>query len=159
MKLLSEASGASDDVVLLHKATMKNLLAMFILLIGSALLVPFGAAKTAQTTPTVAGKWHFVLSTEGGDRIIETVFQQDGDQVTGKWGKDDVKGTFTDGKLNLEFSINPEEASPGTLKIKGALADDALSGDWSFDNYAGAFKATRVKESKSIHFEAQQRLP
>jgi hypothetical protein len=128
------------------KRLMKNLLAMFVLLIGSALLVPFGAAKTTQATPSVAGKWHFILNTDGGERIFEPVFQQDGDQVTGKWGTGDVKGTFADGKLNLEFPVVSEEAGPGTLKIKGALAEEGLSGDWAFNDYAGSFKATRIKE-------------
>ena len=125
---------------------MKNLLAISILLIGSALLIPFGAAKTTQATPGVTGKWHFIFETDGGERVFEPVFKQDGDQVTGKWGTGDVKGTFADGKLNLEFPYNSEEAGPGTLKIKGTLADDALSGDWGFNDYAGAFKATRIKD-------------
>ena len=129
---------------------MKNLLAMFILLTGAALLVPFSTAKSADNPATVAGKWHFVLDTEGGDRTFDPVFQQDGEQVTGKWGNGDVKGTFTEGKLlNLEFPVNSEEAGPGTLKIKGELADDALSGNWSFNDYSGTFKATRVKEVAS----------
>jgi hypothetical protein len=125
---------------------MKTFLAMFILLIGSALVVPLSAAKSADTPASVAGKWHFVLDTEGGDRIIESEFQQDGDQVTGKWGSGAVKGTFADGKLNLEFPLNSDEAGPGTMKLKGELAEDALSGDWSFNEYSGTFKATRVKE-------------
>ncbi len=125
---------------------MKNLLAMFVLLFGSALLLPSGAAK-ADGTPTVTGKWHFVFDTGGGDRAFDSEFKQDGDQVTGKWGADgNVKGTFSEGKLNLEFPYNSEEAGPGTLKLKGTLADDALTGDWAFNEYAGAFKATRVKE-------------
>jgi hypothetical protein len=119
---------------------MKNLLALFILVIGSALL---GATHDG---PTVAGKWHFVLDTPGGDREIDAAFQQDGDQVTGKWGTADVKGTFTENKLALEFALNSEEAGPGTMKIKGTLAADALSGDWAFNEYGGGFKATRVKE-------------
>jgi len=126
---------------------MKNLLAMFILLAGSALLVPFSAAKSADNPPTIAGKWHFVLDTEGGDRTADPVFQQDGEQVAGKWGNSDVKGTFTGGKLlSLEFPLNSEEAGPGTLKIKGELAEDGIAGNWSFNDYSGTFKATRVKE-------------
>ena len=126
---------------------MKNLLAMFVLLVASALLVPLSAAHGKQAAaPSVAGKWHFVLATDGGDRIFDPIFQQNGDQVTGKWGDGDVKGTFADSKLNLEFPVNSEEAGPGTLKIKGTLADDALTGDWAFNDYAGSFKATRVKE-------------
>jgi hypothetical protein len=126
---------------------MKILLAIFILSIGSALIVPLGTAQNAKTAATIAGKWHFVLDTEGGDREVESVLQQDGDQVTGKWGPGDAKGTFTEGKLNLEFPMTSEEAGPGTMKVKGVLAaDDTLSGDWAFNEYSGTFKATRVKE-------------
>jgi len=125
---------------------MKHLLAIFTLLLGSALIVPFGAAKATNTAPTLNGKWHFVLDTEGGDREVDSVLQADGDQVSGKFGQADVKGTFTDGKLNLEFAMNSEEVGPGTMKIKGELADEALTGNWSFNEYAGTFKASRVKE-------------
>jgi hypothetical protein len=126
---------------------MKTLLAIFVFLIGAALIVPFGTAQTAKAAATIAGKWHFVLDTEGGDRAVESVLQQDGDQVTGKWGTGDVKGTFIEGKLNLEFPITSDEAGPGTMKVKGILAaDDTLSGDWAFNEYAGTFKATRVKD-------------
>ena len=125
---------------------MKNLLAMFVLLMGAALLVPFSAAKNVQTAPDVSGKWHFVLSTPGGDRELDAEFKLDGDQVSGKWGTADVKGTFADGKLNLEFPFTSEEAGSGTMKIKGALADGAIAGDWAFSDYSGEFKATRPKE-------------
>jgi hypothetical protein len=125
---------------------MKNLLAIFILLSGSALLIPFATAQEAHAPVTVTGKWHFVLQTEGGERIVEAVFRQEGDQVTGKWGTGDVKGTFTAGKLNLEFSMNSDEAGPGTVKVKGQFADDMLTGDWAFNEYTGPFKATRTKE-------------
>ena len=125
---------------------MKNLLALFILLIGSSLLVPFSAAQDQHAAATVAGKWQFTLQTDGGDRVVEANFHLEGDQVTGKWGTGDVKGTFAEGKLNLEFPMNSEEGGPGTVKIKGTLADDALTGEWGFNEYGGAFKATRVKE-------------
>jgi len=125
---------------------MKNLMAIFILITGSALLVPFSAAKGALDPPTVTGKWHFVLDTPGGDRELDAKFQQDGDQVTGKWGAADVKGTFTEGKLALEFPFNSDEGGAGTMTLKGTLAADALTGDWAFTGYSGSFKATRVKE-------------
>lgn len=125
---------------------MKNLLATFILFTAAVLLVPNGTAKSADTPATVAGKWHFVLDTEGGDRTVESTFQQDGNQVTGKWDTGDVKGTFTDGKLNLEFSMVSDEGGPGKVKIKGELAGGVLSGNWSFNEYSGTFKATRAKE-------------
>jgi len=122
---------------------MKTFFAVITLILGAALTMPVSKADPAAT---VAGKWHFVLNTEGGDREIDSEFKQDGDQVTGKWGSGDVKGTFTDGKLNLEFPFTSDEAGPGTMKIKGTLAADALTGDWGFNEYSGSFKATRVKE-------------
>jgi hypothetical protein len=76
---------------------------------------------------------------------MDSDFQVDGDQVSGKFGKTDVKGTFTDGKLNLEFPLNSDEAGPGTMKIKGELAGDTLTGNWSFQEHDGTFKASRVK--------------
>lgn len=101
-------------------------------------------APSAVAQSDVSGKWHFVLDTEGGDRTADPVFQLNGDQVTGKWATADVKGTFSDGKLNLAFPYNSDEAGEGTLKIKGELKGDTLSGTWEFESYSGAFKATRA---------------
>jgi len=105
------------------------------------------AARQAQPQPAPAGingKWHFVFQTEGGPREFDAVFQLDGDKVTGKWdNKDDVKGTFSGGKLSLAFPVNSDEAGPGTLKVDGDLAEDTLTGTWSFTQYDGTFKATR----------------
>lgn len=122
---------------------MKTFLAFLALVLGAALVMPTSKADPSQT---VTGKWHFVFATDGGDREFDPVFQQDGDKVTGKWGASDVKGTFADGKLNLEFPMTSDEAGPGTLKIKGQLAEDTLTGDWGFLEYSGSFKATRTKE-------------
>lgn len=98
---------------------------------------------------------HFVLDTPGGDRESESIFEQDAENVSGKWGLSDAKkdgdpvaGTFADNKLTLEFTINSDEIGPGKMKIKGQLAaDGSLSGDWSFQDYSGTFKATRVKSA------------
>lgn len=110
-------------------------------------LTPTLLAQQAQTQPAaaeVSGKWHFVFQTEGGPREFDATFQQDGDKVSGKWdNKDDVKGTFSGGKLSLSFPINSDEAGPGTLKVDGDLANDTLTGTWSFTQYDGTFKATR----------------
>jgi hypothetical protein len=108
----------------------------------------------AADTPTVSGKWHFVFDTEGGDREFDSIFAQDADKVTGKWAVSDAKkdgdpvaGTFSSNQLALEFPINSEEAGPGTLKLTGKLADDgSLTGNWSFGDYSGTFKATRSKD-------------
>lgn len=111
-------------------------------------------ARTAEPV-TVGGKWHFVLDTPGGDRESDSIFEQDGDKVSGKWGVseskkdgDPVAGTFAENKLALEFTMNSDEIGPGKMKIKGLLAaDGSLTGDWSFQDYSGTFKATRAKDA------------
>lgn len=106
-------------------------------------LIMTAAAVAQDAAVTIAGKWHFVLNTQGGERNVDATFEQDGKNVTGTFGKDDVKGMFADGKLNLEFPINSDEAGPGTLKLTGKLTADALTGDWTFQQYGGTYKATR----------------
>ena len=110
---------------------------------------PLNFAQTAQgASPTVTGKWHFVLQTDDGERVFDPTFHQDGDKVTGKWGTADVKGTFSEGTLNLEFPYTSDEVGPGTLKINAQLDADVLAGDWSFQDYSGKFRATRVAETQ-----------
>jgi hypothetical protein len=98
---------------------------------------------------SVTGKWHCVMQTQDGERIIEPTFQQDGQKVTGKWRDGDVKGTFSSGKLDVEFPVNSEEAGPGILKLKGELSGDSLAGEWTFQEYKGTFRATRIRSEQS----------
>lgn len=101
---------------------------------------------TAAATSDLTGKWHFTLNTEGGDREVEALFKVDGDQVTGTWDKTDVKGTYKDGDLDLAFPLNSEEAGmTATLKIKGKLKADKLSGNWEFSEYSGTFTAAKTR--------------
>lgn len=114
------------------------------------LAVAFGSlfsssSGSAQTSSEIAGKWHFALQTPDGDRTYDPTFTSDGQNVGGKWDKSDVKGTFVNGKLNLEFPVTSEEVGEGVLKITGQLEKDQITGDWSFQTYDGKFKATRVK--------------
>ena len=62
-------------------------------------------ALIAQAAGNVSGKWHCVLQTEDGERVIEPICRQDGEKVTGKWRDGDVKGTFSNGKLNVEIPV------------------------------------------------------
>jgi hypothetical protein len=119
---------------------MKSLVAFLAAVLCVA--IAYSPAK-AGSTDNLTGKWHFVLETDDGERIFEPTFHLEGDQVTGKWGESDVKGTFANEQLDLEFPANSEEVGPGTLKIKGKLAEGALSGTWAFQEYSGTFKATR----------------
>ena len=103
-----------------------------------------GQQQAAPASSDITGKWHFVFQTEGGDRENEADFKLQGDQVTGKWNSTDVKGTFKDGDLNLAFPYTSDEAGmTATLKLKGKLADDKLSGTWEYSEYSGSFTATR----------------
>lgn len=97
----------------------------------------------AQNDNTIVGKWAFVLETSGGDRNIDAEFELDGTQVKGKWGEAPVKGTFTDGKLELNFPFNSSEAGAGEIKISGALENGSLKGTWAFQEYNGTFTAKR----------------
>lgn len=122
---------------------MRFIIALCAALVCFSIVAVRGNAQTAS----VSGKWHFVFQTEDGERNFDATFQQDGDKVTGKWGDADVQGTFTDGKLNLEFQFN-SEVGPGTLKLNGQLAEDALTGNWEFQasggNYSGTFKGSKA---------------
>ena len=126
---------------------MKWVLAMAVTVVCAGLIAPLSGVAQAtdeKSAPSLAGKWHFVLNTEGGDRDIDADFHQDGAKVTGKFGKDDAKGAFADGKLNMEFTVNSEEAGPGTMKLVGSFDKDVLTGTWEFQTYTGTYKATRV---------------
>ncbi len=102
--------------------------------------------QSAVGTGDLAGKWHFTLNTEGGDREAVAIFKLDGDQVTGKWDATDVKGTYKDGDLDLAFPLNSEEAGmTATFKIKGKLKDGKLVGNWEFSEYSGTFTAAKNK--------------
>ncbi len=105
------------------------------------MLVPALSAMDA-----IDGKWHFVLDTEGGPREAPAEFKLAGSDVSGTWGAQPTKGTFAEGKLDLEFEFDSEEVGKGTMKIVGKLDGEALVGDWKFQEYTGTFKATRPTE-------------
>jgi hypothetical protein len=112
----------------------------------SLLVFQSGRITAAPADSSLNGSWHFVLDTPGGDREMEATFQVSGGNVTGKFGKDDVAGTFADNKLNLSFPVVSEESGEkGTLKLTGKMENEQLKGDWSFSDYSGTFKATRGK--------------
>lgn len=100
-------------------------------------------AASAVAADDLNGNWHFIVHTEAGDREFSATFKVDGDQVSGKLADADVKGTFKSGALDLAFPFTSSEAGNGTLTIKGALADAALSGNWEFNGYSGTFNAAR----------------
>jgi hypothetical protein len=114
------------------------------LLICFALAAPLCIGVLAAADD-VSGAWAFVLNTDGGDRNIKATFKVNGKTVTGTWDeKTEVKGTFADGVLDLSFPLDSPEAGPGTLGIKAKVAKDELTGTWSFQQYNGTLKATRV---------------
>lgn len=113
----------------------------------ASFLVISSAVKAQDTAGSgVDGKWHFVLSTPGGDREVDADFKVDTDgNVTGKWGNADVAGTWKEGKLALSFDFTSDEVGiTAPMKIDGKLDETAaLAGDWAFSEYNGSFKAIR----------------
>ncbi len=115
---------------------------MLVVCVFCALSVLTPLQASAQSN--LDGRWQFVLDTPGGERDADVVFKVEGDQVTGKWNQDDLKGTYDNGDLQLSFEITPEETGEkGTLVIKGKLEGDNIGGTWEFGEYKGDFKATR----------------
>lgn len=108
-----------------------------------AAVLSTGGVLASTQNDTVAGKWHFVLETDGGPREAPAEFQVSDGKVTGKWGNAEVAGTYLDGKLDLAFRLVSEEAGEGILKLKGSLAEGKLKGQWEFQQYAGTFTADR----------------
>jgi hypothetical protein len=106
-------------------------------------------ALLASATPCAAqadisGKWLFALTAEVGSAEYAADLQLNGEQVTGSWAGAKVEGTFRNGRLELMFPFHPPEAEvPGTLSVTGSLQDQALAGEWSWNEYSGSFKATR----------------
>jgi hypothetical protein len=114
-----------------------------LLIIALGLFFALASVKPARAAE-LAGKWHFVLDTEGGDREIDANFLVDGEKVTGKWAGTDVAGTFKDGKLDLAFPMHSDEAGlDATIKIAGKMDADGMTGTWQFSEYNGTFKAAK----------------
>ena len=65
--------------------------------------------------------------------------------VSGTLASSELKGTFKDGELKLEFEyVDEESAGKGILKITGKSAGGVLAGEWSFNGSVGNFKTVRV---------------
>jgi hypothetical protein len=98
---------------------------------------------TAQTAG-IAGKWLFVLSTGEYSAEYTAEMQLAGEQVTGTLAGQKLDGAFRDGELALKFPFHPPEAeAPDVLAIDAQLDGDALSGSFTFSEYAGTFQGTR----------------
>jgi hypothetical protein len=118
----------------------------FLVIAAAMVCLVMGLPVAQAQDPGINGKWHFVLSTPGGDREVDADFTVDADgNVTGKWGSSDVAGTYKEGKLALDFQFTSEEVgATAAMKIDGKLDDTAaLAGDWAFTEYNGTYKATR----------------
>ena len=67
-----------------------------------------------------------------------------GERVTGTLAGQKLDGAFKDGELALKFPFHPPEAERGdVLTINAQLNGDALSGDFTFSEYAGNFEGMR----------------
>ena len=117
---------------------MRRVLAM------AAVVMALAFCAVVRGDSAIDGKWQFNLQTDGGPRDVAVEMKADGEQVTGKWDTTDLKGTFKDNKLALNFPLTSAEAGmTADLVVDGALEGDALKGTWKFGDYGGTFTATR----------------
>jgi hypothetical protein len=92
----------------------------------------------------LAGKWTFKVETPNGQRVFAVELRVDGDRVSGTWGDAQAKGTFREGKLELDFPFTPRDvATTANLKISGKLDGAEIKGTWAWDQYSGTFVAAR----------------
>ncbi len=108
------------------------------------LAVAFALVSMAQSGSALDGAWVFTMDTDGGVRTVESNFVVTVDQVTGKWGNTDVKGTFNGEAINLSFPMTSDEGGiSATVKITGKLQAGTLSGRWEFGDYGGTYTAKK----------------
>ena len=117
---------------------MRRLFAVTVFLAALAVCVVLRADSA------IDGKWQFNLQTDGGPRDVAVEMKTDGEQVSGTWDTTELKGTFKDSKLALNFPLASAEAGfTADLIIDGTLEGDALKGTWKFGDYGGTFTATK----------------
>ena len=112
-----------------------------------ACLLILATAMLFAMADALTGTWEFTMETPGGDRVVMPVFKLTGDAVGGTWDTAEVKGTFTDGMLRLEFPFYSKEGGfGGPMKINGKLEGGQLKGTWEFSAFSGTFKAKKQAE-------------
>jgi hypothetical protein len=118
----------------------------FVVIAVAAVCLLSGLQSAKAQGVGVNGKWHFVLTTPGGDRDVDVDLSVDADgKVTGKFATADVTGTYKDAQLDLNFPFTSDEAGvTADMKITGKLDEaSTINGSWEFSSYNGGFKATR----------------
>src|SRR3569833_4108642 len=85
------SSGRVYEESLQRRRDLRKLL----VLAAAVVCLVTGSSYLHAQNAGIAGKWHFVLATPGGDREVDADFAVDDDgNVTGKWGNADVAGTY-----------------------------------------------------------------
>ena len=114
-------------------------------LVVLALVVAVWILPTAKAFE-LAGQWDFVFNTHDGVRHTPVTLQVSGEQVSGKFDKSDIKGTFSGGKLDLKFPhYTAEGGFEAELNLQGAVVGEGLKGDWKFGEHGGTWKASKAK--------------
>ncbi len=79
------------------------------------------------------------MDTPGGERRATPTLALDGENVTGTWDSSEVKGTFKEGRLELEFPLSSSEAGyKAIFKVSAKLEGEELKGTWNWATYNGA---------------------
>ena len=108
------------------------------------LAAPYVAAQSA-----VAGGWKMTFQTDQGAVEADMMLKQDGQKVTGTLtspqGEAPMEGTFTDGKLLMNLTVDAQ-GQVLTITFSGVLEKDTLKGDVDFGGFGAAtWSATRSK--------------
>jgi hypothetical protein len=105
------------------------------------------AAAPAFCASDLDGNWNMTFNSDDGDRQVPATFKVENGQVTGRFAeKGDVKGTYSEGKLELKFPFVYEEGGlEGDLKLTGKVAEGKITGNWEYAGYAGTFSAAKAQ--------------
>ena len=92
----------------------------------------------------VDGNWNITLQTPMGDRNTTLILKSAGGTLTGTQGADGESTEIFDGTVNgndVTWKVSIVNPMPLTVEFKGAVADDAISGEASI-GFMGSFPFT-----------------
>jgi hypothetical protein len=99
---------------------------------------------SAHKPDPISGEWDVTFHVRDQSTAATFTLKLDGTKVTGKvfsehTGPGTIRGSFTDGKLNLTADFEKHES----IKISGALKDDKLAGEFQTEGFTEKWEGTR----------------
>lgn len=120
-----------------------------------ALGIAFLLFVTAAFAGDISGKWDFTSEWDGGSQQSVFVFQQKGDQLTGKYtgesGESELSGTVKDDTLEFDILSIEVDGEKKKVHCKGKVeSTDAISGTFDIPGVVnGTWKGARAKTEKA----------